>query len=406
MRVLLSSTVESAEAHNMRSLADIAKGIDLAMAELRDTISAAEPAQIADSGLGGVLAASMHNASLPVVLDDKVRLRHPMRAELAIYFACREAVQNATNHAGTGATVWIRLIEIPGGLSFAVTDDGVGFDATEGHHGIGLLSIRERIETAGGRVTISSRRGWGATISGFVPDQLSAPLTDPDAAPAIVRVSNTLAATHARLRREILLETDTERRRIMRDLHDGAQQRLVALRVKIGLTTERCSAKSIEHRLLIRLATELDAAIAELRDLARWLLLPAESAAAGLALRGVTRHWPMKIQIRERRVGRRHAAVEEAVYRCCLEALQHARATVTQPTAGATRATVSIFERDRAVHFVVRGTSGFDSANDLNRQSLANMVDRAALVGGSLTVSDLGRQGHIVRGSIPIAGPL
>jgi signal transduction histidine kinase len=376
---------------------DIRVAIDAAIAELRDTISPTEPGLIAEQGVGRALAALPMPAASTLTIRDKLSGRHPARVEQTVYFACREAIQNAMKHAGTHARMTIRLSDRGSGMDFAAIDDGTGFDLEAVHPGVGLMNIRERVESAGGAVRVTSEPGRGTTVGGFVPDvlaQADSVHIDP--------------ADDAALRTQIVLETDAERLRIVRDLHDGAQQRLVALRVRISLATEAAASSEAERRTLKRLGADADMAIAELRDLARSLRVRSNETAVAPALRSATRNWPMEVRVRERNLGRHDQAVEQAIYSCVLEALHEARAQRGQ-SPGA-RAVVSLFEAPNAIHFVVRdrnlstqdpfGAPGAGTATD--EGSAGHLDDRAAIVGGSVSVFAVpGRS--VVRGVIPIA---
>ena len=74
------------------------------MKELRDTISSAEPAFIARRRTRRRSCGGHERRDSLSSVDDRLQRRHPLRAELAIYYACREATQNAIKHAGDGAT--------------------------------------------------------------------------------------------------------------------------------------------------------------------------------------------------------------------------------------------------------------------------------------------------------------
>ena len=87
--------------------------------------------------------------------------------ELAVYLCCLEAMQNAAKHAGRDVDVTIRLIHDEDELQFSVEDDGRGFDPTATECS-GLATMRERIAAMGGRLTVSSVRGHGTTVSGAV----------------------------------------------------------------------------------------------------------------------------------------------------------------------------------------------------------------------------------------------
>ncbi len=86
------------------------------------------------------------------------RLRLPDAVEIALFRVAQEAVRNAVRHANAGRVV-IRLQQREGDVVLTVTDDGQGFAADRDEPGIGLNSMRERVETVGGRLSISSRKG-------------------------------------------------------------------------------------------------------------------------------------------------------------------------------------------------------------------------------------------------------
>src|SRR3954470_17361131 len=89
--------------------------------------------------------------------------------EVAVYFGCLEALQNAAKHAGPGAAVTIRLTEDDGHVEFLVEDGGVGFDAGSAERGAGLRNIAERPAAAGGAARIESAEGAGTRVRGRLP---------------------------------------------------------------------------------------------------------------------------------------------------------------------------------------------------------------------------------------------
>jgi signal transduction histidine kinase len=96
--------------------------------------------------------------------------RFPPDIELAAYFACLEAMQNAGKHA-PDATVLVGLEVLDGSLCFTVHDDGPGFDpaAVAAGGGTGLLGMADRVGAAGGELTVDSSPGHGTTIRGRIP---------------------------------------------------------------------------------------------------------------------------------------------------------------------------------------------------------------------------------------------
>jgi signal transduction histidine kinase len=201
-------------------------------------------------------------------------------------------------------------------------------------------------------------------------------------------------------RARILATADEERRRIERDLHDGAQQRLVALRIKLELTEElvrQDPGAGLEK--LHALGAEVDNTLDEIRSLARGVY-PALLADQGLAeaLRAAALRAPMQARVEPNGIGRYPQEVESAVYFCCLEALQNA----SKHARGASLITISLIE-DEALRFEVRDDgAGFDAATQRPGAGVTNMRDRLAAIGGDLTIASAPGRGAVVKGSVPI----
>ena len=127
-------------------------------------------------------------------------------------------------------------------------------------------------------------------------------------------------------RARIQATADEERRRIERDLHDGAQQRLVALRIELELEAEEAEPADAERAATLRrLGADVEEAIDEVRSLARGIY-PAALADRGLAdaLRAAALRSPLPATVLVTGVGRYSREIETAAYFCCLEALQNA----------------------------------------------------------------------------------
>ena len=290
-----------------------------------------------------------------------------------------------------------------------------------GDPGLRLVFLEGKSETAAdqpleprpGREVTIVERGDGTTGAAIDHDAQLA--DDPElllAAGAVVL----LAAENAELdsawhdtlrelresRRRIVIAGDNERRRIQSDLHDGAQQRLVALRVRVQLVDELIAEDPGRRATLLReLASEVDEALDEVRALARGVYPPL-LADLGIvrALRAVGRRHPVHTTIEANGVGRYPAELERAVYFCCLEALQNAA-----KHAG-TASTVSItLVDDGALRFAVRDDgAGFAAGSIWSGQGLANMRDRLAAVGGELTIESAPGEGTSVLGVVPRPG--
>jgi signal transduction histidine kinase len=211
------------------------------------------------------------------------------------------------------------------------------------------------------------------------------------------------AASYARMALEsqrILATADEERRALERNIHDGAQQRLVALRIQLGLAEELLArdAKSGLEKLHA-LGDELEKTLAELRSLARGVY-PALLADEGLAgaLRAAALRSPVRTTVDSDGIGRYHREVESAVYFCCLEALQNA----AKHARDATLVTISL-GHDDGLRFEVRDDGpGFDPEMISAGAGLANMRDRIGALGGEVTVVARPGGGVVVRGSLPV----
>jgi signal transduction histidine kinase len=146
----------------------LADEVKATIQELRDLAHGIYPPLLADSGLGEALAAAGRRSPLPVTVDAQGIGRYGLEIESALYFCCLEALQNAAKHAA-GADVTVRLWEESGGLLFAVTDDGPGFDPARAQAGHGYTNMADRLGAIGGTVRWESAAGQGTTISGSVP---------------------------------------------------------------------------------------------------------------------------------------------------------------------------------------------------------------------------------------------
>jgi signal transduction histidine kinase len=87
---------------------------------------------------------------------------------MAIYYCCREAIQNASKHGGPSVSISISLYEDSHGVGFEVSDDGPGFDVAKAATGGGLQHMRDRIALLGGRLSIDSKPGVGTVVAGVI----------------------------------------------------------------------------------------------------------------------------------------------------------------------------------------------------------------------------------------------
>ncbi|HEY1357398.1 MAG TPA: histidine kinase [Thermoleophilaceae bacterium] len=201
-------------------------------------------------------------------------------------------------------------------------------------------------------------------------------------------------------RARLVAGADAERRRIERDLHDGAQQRLVALRIQLELT-EKLIEEDREQgmRKLHSLGDEVGATLEEIRTLARGVY-PSLLADQGLAeaLGAAAQRVPIRVRVEPDGIGRYPEVVESAVYFCCLEAMQNA----SKHAKHVREVTVSL-KQDGALRFQVRDDGdGFDVDSGNGGLGLTNMRDRIVAVGGELAIRS-SDSGTVVTGIVPVA---
>jgi len=202
-------------------------------------------------------------------------------------------------------------------------------------------------------------------------------------------------------RRRIVTAVDEGRRQLERNIHDGAQQQLVALAVKLRLADvvlDKDPAKA--HAFLGELREETNDALENLRDLARGIYPPL-LADEGLApaLEAQARRSPVPVRVSRDGIGRYPQDVEATVYFCVLEALQN----VTK-YANASGVDIDIRQRDGALTFEIRDDGiGFDPATAPRGTGLLGMADRVEAVGGTLHVRSAPGDGTTVSGTLPIS---
>jgi signal transduction histidine kinase len=143
--------------------------LDAALDELQNVTRGIYPHALAQYGLAAALRSAVRSAAIPVSMLDETDRRHPGPVELAVYFCCLEALQNAAKHAGPGASASIWLSDADGALRFRVEDDGRGFDPESTEPGAGLSNLAERLRSAGGSIRIDSAVGRGTRVLGHIP---------------------------------------------------------------------------------------------------------------------------------------------------------------------------------------------------------------------------------------------
>jgi signal transduction histidine kinase len=201
-------------------------------------------------------------------------------------------------------------------------------------------------------------------------------------------------------RTRIVAAADCERRRIERNLHDGAQQRLTALAIKLSLACELAEGHDDQVReVLAELRTDVREAADELRCLAHGIYPPV-LVESGLpaALSAVARRSTLPITVHAAPLGRYPAEIEAAVYFCCLEAIQNA----CKHAGDRAWLEVRVWADGAALAFDVSDDGrGFQASRCGLGAGFVNMQDRLCALGGSLRVESAPEQGTRVAGSVP-----
>jgi PAS domain S-box-containing protein len=209
---------------------------------------------------------------------------------------------------------------------------------------------------------------------------------------------------HARLedlsasRARIVAAGDVERRRLERNLHDGAQQRLVTISVALRLALERLDDDSASARELLKGATdELGIALDELRELARGLH-PAVLTERGLgaAVESLAGRVPVPVEIVETPAERLAGPVEAAAYYLIAEAL-----TNVARYANATSAKVRVAQTGDDTVVVEVSDDGVGGADAAHGSGLRGLADRVEVLGGTLELTSLPGKGTTLRAVIP-----
>ena len=200
-------------------------------------------------------------------------------------------------------------------------------------------------------------------------------------------------------RARIAAAADSERHALERDLHDGAQQQITAILVKLSFVRELLDGRSLALARILEIERDLELTLEELRRLAHGIY-PAPLAASGLvgALQAVARRSGGTVDVAGDDVGRHPSEIESAVYFCCLEAVQNA-AKHAGPGA---HVSIRLTRTGGELRFEVRDDGrGFDPAGIYDGMGLHNMRDRIAARGGRLEIRSAPGRGTAVSGALP-----
>jgi signal transduction histidine kinase len=201
-------------------------------------------------------------------------------------------------------------------------------------------------------------------------------------------------------RQRLVTAQDEERRRIERNIHDGAQQDLVALAIKLRLAETSVNEEPAKQ-MLGELQTDAAGALANLRDLAHGIYPPL-LADLGLAaaLNAQASRSPLPVAVEADGIGRFGQDTEAAVYFCCLEALQN-----IAKYAHASSARICLQAHDGTLRFTVSDDgTGYDTRHTPMGSGQRNMADRLAALGGRLEIRSAPGQGTTLTAQLP-SGP-
>jgi signal transduction histidine kinase len=200
--------------------------------------------------------------------------------------------------------------------------------------------------------------------------------------------------------RRTAIVAEGERRKIERDLHDGAQQQLRALRINVAMVAERLNGESpARAQELQALGDQIEQTIAEVRLLSQGAY-PSLLARRGLvvALRAAADDAPVPTIVKANGIPRFSPQVESAVYFSCLEALQNA----LKHARGADGVTIGLEAGARLRFEVSDDGPGFSQQTPQRGAGLANISERLASVGGWLSIDSAPGRGTRIVGTIPI----
>jgi signal transduction histidine kinase len=223
------------------------------------------------------------------------------------------------------------------------------------------------------------------------------------AATSLMMLDNARLVQELRASRSRLVETaERERRRVEQDLHDGAQQRLIAIQIRIQMARDLAEGEMLAKQLDL-IQREAVAALEELRSLARGIYPPTlHNSGPAVALRSFALSAPISVEVTDHGIGRASEAVEAAIYFCAHEAIQNA-AKHAGPGASAT---VSLARRMDRIELVISDSGvGMPSAAPAAGFGITSMRDRIEAVSGHFEIVSAPGRGTLVRATIPDAAP-
>jgi signal transduction histidine kinase len=219
------------------------------------------------------------------------------------------------------------------------------------------------------------------------------------ASSSLALLENNRLVEELRASRARIVETaESERLRLERDLHDGAQQRLMAIQVKLALAQQRASDAELAARIE-EIRADAAEAIEELRALSHGIY-PSALRDGGLAdgLRSLAMRASIVISVNDEGIGRCASAIEAALYFCALEAVQNA----TKHAGPGAAVTIKLGRDPGGIRVEIADDGvGMNAHSARDGVGLLSMRDRLGAVRGELGISSSPGNGTIVRASVP-----
>lgn len=327
------------------------------------------------------------------VYESAVSVPHRVRPRITLEPDVLSVAARAHVQGNAWLAVWIpRLLDDRGESAVRFTSvshlgELLGFIVTE--RPAGTVELNEDDEH---RVLIDIARQLGLALHNVRLDNaLQASLDD------LKVVNAELVASRAR----IVAATDESRRKIERDLHDGAQQHLVALAVKVGLIQQLLDVdRDTALTMLTELRGDVQATLTELRELAHGIY-PPRLRDRGLpdALAAAGNRSTLPVTVHAEGLGRYGQDIETAVYFCCLEAIQNAG----KYAGDGASVEVTVREDGDVLEFTVSDDGvGFDADSVSLSHGFVNMRDRIGAFTGSLAVVSAPGSGTRIVGRVPL----
>ena len=310
-----------------------------------------------------------------------------LQLERALATAMSDPTLRVAFPASVGPSPWIDCLGAP--VALPASDSGRS--ATDVYHHGDLVAVLVHDETLNANRALLDA---GAAMTDMALDNQRLTVEAASAAHRERRSSARIAASAER-----------ERRRIERDLHDGAQQRLVALGIELELATELVRTDPDRAvRRLRELRGGVDTALEEVRALAHGVYPPLLADAGVVeAVRAIALRAPIHAEVEAHDVGRLPTELESAVYFCVLEALQNA----LKHADGAHNIYVRFDRTGERLRFSVRDDgAGLPSGTIAAGRGVTNMRDRVAALGGDVRITSTAAVGTTVDGWVPTSGPL